>query len=177
MGNVNFGRVTNIGVDVEARYYYKQKAMIGGNVTYQDLRNKERMRSSTGTALSGTYNDRMPNIPYFFGNVDAAYYVHHLLGKNNVLNLSYTFNFVGEYYLLWESQGTASTKATLPKQLYHDFSLTYMLKNGMYNITLEGKNLTNEMLYDNFSLQKPGRSFNVKLRYYIMHRGKSENHK
>lgn len=167
ISNVNFGRVRNIGVDVEGRYYLKNKAMIGATVTYMDLRNKEKYRDAQSTVIDATYNNRMPNTPYFFGNVDGAYYIHDLGGKGNVLSLNYTFNFVGEFYLLWESQGTQSTKATLDRQLYHDFIMTYAIKNGRYNISFEGLNLSNARLYDNFSLQKPGRSLSVKLRYYF----------
>ncbi|WP_200974537.1 TonB-dependent receptor [Echinicola sp. 20G] len=167
ISNVNFGRVRNIGVDAEARYYYQNKAMVGGTVTYMDLRNKEKIRDAQSSVQDATYNNRMPNTPYFFGNIDAAYYFHDLGGKGNVLSFNYTFNFVGEFFLLWESQGSKDTKATLDRQLYHDFLVTYSLKDGKYNISLEGLNLTNARLYDNFSLQKPGRSLSVKLRYYF----------
>lgn len=167
LSNVNFGKVRNIGVDAEARYYFQNKAMVGGTLTYMDLRNREKLRDAQSTVQDATYNNRMPNTPYLFGNLDGAYYFHDLWGKGNVLSLNYTFNFVGEFYLLWESQGSRNTKATLDRQLYHDFLVTYSINNGTYNISLEGLNLTNARLYDNFSLQKPGRSFNVKLRYYF----------
>lgn len=144
--------------------------MVGGNVTYQDMRNKERYASSTGDRLSVTYNNRMRNVPYFFGNADAAYYVHDLGGKGNVLSLGYTFNFVGQFFLDWESLGSQSTKATLPQQVYHDFTMSYVMKDGRYNIAFEARNFTNSMLYDNFSLQKPGRSFSMKLRYFLLRR-------
>lgn len=166
VGNVNFGRVRNIGADAEVRYYHKNKVMVGGTLTYMDLRNREQIRDASSSVASSTYNNRMPNIPYFFGNADAAYYVHDIFGKNNVLSLNYNFNYVGEFYLLWESQGSSSTKATLPEQVYHDFSVNLSLAKGTYNITLEALNFTDARLYDNFSLQKPGRAFNVKFRYY-----------
>ncbi|SKB29724.1 Outer membrane cobalamin receptor protein [Parapedobacter luteus] len=169
-GYSNHGKVRNIGVDAELRYYYKNRFMAGGNVTYQDMRNKERYASSTGDRLSVTYNNRMRNVPYFFGNADAAYYIHDLWGAGNVLSLGYTFNFVGEFFLDWESLGNQNTKATLPRQVYHDFSMSYMLKNGRYNIAFEARNFTDAMLYDNFSLQKPGRSFSLKLRYFLIKR-------
>jgi hypothetical protein len=43
----------------------------------------------------------------------------------------------------------------------------YSLKNGRYNVGLECRNITNTLLYDNFSLQKPGRGFYVNLRYFF----------
>jgi len=39
------------------------------------------------------------------------------------------------------------------------------IANGCYNIAVEANNITNELLYDNYSLQKPGRSFAIKFRY------------
>lgn len=169
-GYSNHGQVRNIGIDAEVRYYYQNRFMVGGNVTYQDMRNKERYASSSGDRLSVTYNNRMRNVPYFFGSADATYYVHNLWGSGNVLNLAYTFNFVDEFFLDWESLGNQSTKATLPQQVYHDFSMSYTLQDGRYNIAFEARNFTDAMLYDNFSLQKPGRSFALKLRYFLRKR-------
>lgn len=177
MGNINHGQVRNIGVDGEVRYSFKNKFTLGGTVTYMDMRNKERYRTGTGSALSGTYDNRMPNIPYFFGNADAGYMLNNVFGKGNMLSFNYTFNFVNEYYLLWESQGNASTKATLPRQMYHDLAISWMTQNGRYNISLEANNFTNELLYDNFSLQKPGRSFNIKFRYFLMKKGRASKRK
>lgn len=166
-GYTNHGKVRNIGVDAELRYYYKNLLTLGGNVTYQDIRNKELYVSATSTQQSVTYNDRMPNVPYFFGNADAAFNFNNIGGKGNVLTLGYTFNYIGRFFLLWESQGSSSTKNELPKQVFHDFNMSYMLKNGKYNIAFEARNFTDALLYDNFSLQKPGRSFALKLRYFL----------
>ncbi|MBX9448739.1 MAG: TonB-dependent receptor [Taibaiella sp.] len=55
----------------------------------------------------------------------------------------------------------------MPTQLSHDVNLTYSLKDGRYNVALECRNITNARLYDNFSLQKPGRAFYIKLRYFF----------
>lgn len=167
-GYSNHGKVRNIGMDAELRYYYKNKLTIGANITYQDIRNKELYVSPTSTQQSVTYNDRMPNVPYFFGNTDATYYLNNIGGKGNKLSFGYTMNFVGKFFLIWESLGSASSKNALPQQLYHDFNATYMLKNGRYNIAFEARNFTDALLYDNFSLQKPGRSFSLKLRYFLV---------
>lgn len=45
--------------------------------------------------------------------------------------------------------------------------LSYSLRNGRYNLSFECRNFTNEKLYDNFSLQKPGRAFYGKVRVYF----------
>ena len=52
----------------------------------------------------------------------------------------------------------------VPDQFSHNLSLSYSLKGGKYNFSVECSNLTNEALYDNFRLQKAGRAFYAKIR-------------
>lgn len=160
----NHGQVRTMGIDLEGRYYYQNRFSIGGNITYQDMRNMEKY-SSTGQRLI-YYKDRMPNVPYLFGNADASYQFNDVWGKGNVLSISYFLNYIHEFFRQWESEG--SDKLTIPQQLSHDLMITYALQNGRYNVALEAKNFTDEILYDNYSLQKPGRSFSVKVRYFFM---------
>ncbi|WP_254528988.1 MULTISPECIES: TonB-dependent receptor plug domain-containing protein [unclassified Sphingobacterium] len=171
--NRNHGRVTRWGTDFEARLYYKNRASIGGTFTYMDIRDKAPFSNLAETQPNGNYGYRMPNLPYFFWNVDATYYFHNLFGKGNTLNLNYTLNFVDKIYLHSYAYADRASKAIVPQQLYSDFSASYMLKNGKYNISVEARNLADAMLYDNYSLQKPGRSFAVKLRYYFIKRNNS----
>lgn len=168
--NRNHGRVTRLGTDIETRLYYKDKATLGATFTYMDIRDKAFYNDVDGKIENGNYGYRMPNLPYFFWNADAAYYIHNAFGKGNTLNLNYTLNFVDKIYLLPEVYAEKSSKYIVPKQMYSDFSATYSLMNGKYNISFEARNIENALLYDNFSLQKPGRSFSVKFRYYFIKR-------
>ncbi|SEA06450.1 Outer membrane receptor proteins, mostly Fe transport [Arachidicoccus rhizosphaerae] len=172
---VNFGNTRNLGVDIEARYYYKDKAMIGGTFTTMDLYNNEPNRDALGDVTSATYKDHMPNVPYRFGNLDAAYYWHGLGGKGNVLNIEYSLNYVGKFYLNWESLGNASSKLVMPTQISHDLSITYTMHQGKYNLTLEAQNLTGAELSDNFGILKPGRAIYGKFRVYLMSRKKQQD--
>ncbi|WFB63119.1 TonB-dependent receptor [Sphingobacterium sp. WM] len=173
--NKNHGRVTRWGIDLEARIYYKNKATLGGTFTYMNIRDKAPFSNLAQTQVNGNYGYRMPNLPYFFWNADASYYFHNLLGKGNTLNLNWSLNYVDQIYLHSYAYADKASKAIVPEQWYSDFSATYMLENGKYNISIESRNLTNAMLYDNFSLQKPGRSFSVKLRYYIIKRNTNKH--
>lgn len=158
----NHGKVRGIGGDITVRYFYKKAFTLGGNFSYQDTRDKERLTSYGST--STTYDDRVPNIPYLFGNADASYNFHNLLGKQSILTLGYNLQYVHEFYWDWKSNGA---KRNIPKQIAHDANVTCSLKDGRYNIALEARNFTNSLLYDNYSLQKPGRSFTVKFRYFF----------
>jgi outer membrane receptor protein involved in Fe transport len=158
----NHGQVRNLGFDVEARYFYRRTFAAGGNFTFQDIRNMEQY--AVGGRKLIYYKDRMPNVPYLFGNVDASYHLHDLLGKGNVLSVGYNMRYIHSFFRSWESEGG---NIIIPGQLSHDLSLTFSLRNGRYNIAAEVKNIADEILYDNYSLQKPGRSFMVKLRYFF----------
>jgi outer membrane cobalamin receptor len=158
----NHGRVRNLGADVEARYFYEKTFSIGGNITYQDIRNMERY-SHAGRELI-YYRDRMPNTPYLFGNVDANYHFNNCFGRGNVLSFGYNMRYVHSFFRAWESEGG---DIIIPQQLSHDLNILYSIRNGRYNIAVETLNIADEILYDNYSLQKPGRSFSVKFRYFF----------
>jgi len=164
--NTNQGSVRNKGIDGEIRYSYKRRFTAGVNVTYQNLRNYT-MYEPNQNYVSYYYKDRIPNMPYFFGNADASYFFSDVLKKGNNLSLGYNLLFVDTYYLSWPSMGTASGKLTIPRQFNHEANATYTMADGKYNIAFECKNLLDNRLYDNFSLQKPSRGFYVKLRYFF----------
>ncbi|MBE8719825.1 TonB-dependent receptor domain-containing protein [Sphingobacterium pedocola] len=152
------------GADADARYSYKSWLTVGGSVTYQYLQNKQKYEPNY-TNISPLYNDQMPNIPYLFGHADASVIFNDFLTKGNTLNVGYNLLYVHEFYLYWPSRG--GQKLYVPKQFTHDFNVVYSLADSRYNIGLEAKNVTNAKVYDNFSLQKPGRAFYVNLRYFI----------
>jgi hypothetical protein len=112
----------------------------------------------------------MPNIPYLFGNGDVSVSLKNVGKKGNNLNIGYNLLYVHAFWLYWPSRGGSSSngsKYVVPKQLSHDINLVYSLEKGRYNIGLEAKNITDALLYDNFSLQKPSRGFYLNLRYFI----------
>lgn len=165
--SANDGRIRNRGISGEIRYTYKNLLNIGGNVTYQDIRNRDKYSNGKKNL---TYNDRIPNTPYFFGNADATLNLASFGGQHNTLSIGYNLQFLEEFFLRWPSYGSKDSKYTVPSQLSHDINLTYRIGDGKYNISLECNNFTDERLYDNYSLQKPGRSFSAKFRYHLQFR-------
>ncbi len=161
--------VATTGADAEFHYSYKKFLTFGGSITYQHLVNKQKYEDGY-TGVSPLYNDQMPNIPYLFGNTDVGLSFRDLGAQGNVLNVHYNLLYVHRFWLYWPSLGSTAVgaeKREVPKQLSHDLSFVYSLKNGKYNVGLEVNNIADAQLYDNFSLQKPGRSFMVNLRYYF----------
>lgn len=161
----NHGRVKTQGFNLELRYNYSHWLSIGGNFTHLNARDNERYVGGNTWQESTTYKVRMPNTPYRFANGDVAFYVRDFLQKGNRLTVSYSTLYVHSFPLYWENHGDKRSKQQIPAQLSHDLGLTYSLRNGRYNFSLECKNLTDEKLYDNFSLQKAGRAFYGKFRF------------
>jgi outer membrane receptor protein involved in Fe transport len=168
---INIGDVKTNGVEAEIKYAWNDNLRVGINVTYQNIIDKERFLTSTnltGTTTSANlgYGYRIPNMPYFFGNADLGYTFNNLGTTKNILSLNYSLNFVQAYYLTIHDIGFDNSDI-IPRQLAHNIMANYSLKQGKYNIALECRNLADNRLYDNYLLQKPGRSFNLKLRYFI----------
>jgi len=165
--NINHGKVSNWGVSAEARYQYKKMIALGVNFSYQDIRDAQKYNQLGN--VSASYNERIPNQPYFFASSDLNLFFNDLLQKGNHLTLTYGNHYAYEFPLHTASLGASRTKMMVPTQFSHDASATYSMLKGRYNLTLECRNLTNAMLYDNYSLQKPGRAFYLKMRYYVSH--------
>lgn len=157
--------ISNLGFDTELKYVYAKKLAITGAITYQNLRNRTKYETSS-TDISIFYKDRIPNIPYLFGNADVSYFLEDVFTKGGRLSATYNLQYVHDYFLRWPSAGS-SNKDVIPLQTSHDFNITYSFANGKYNIGIDGRNLTDALLYDNYMLQKPSRNFSVKLRYNI----------
>lgn len=164
---LNFGKVETIGFNTELRYNYSHLFSLGGSMTLQNIRDNEKMIYESVPRDNPGYGARMPNIPYFFTNADASFYVRNLGGRGNLLTLTYDNLYVRHYYLYPQREGNSTSKKMIPSQFSHNLSCVYSLKNGRYNLSFECRNFTNEKIYDNYSLQKAGRAFYVKFRYFF----------
>lgn len=162
----NLDGVSNIGGDAQIRYSFKDWLTAGANITYQDIRNEQKYEPDY-TGVSPVYRDRMPNLPFLFGNGDLSVFLNDIGKAGNTLSIGYNLLYVHDFYLYWPSRGNREGKYDIPAQWAHDANIVFTMDDGKYNIALECKNLTNALLYDNFSLQKPGRAFFLKLRYFI----------
>lgn len=161
----NYGKVLSTGVNGELRYGYKNLLTVGGNITVQNVKNNEKYRQGSNKVPSSTYKLRMPNVPYWFGNADAGFFIRNLGVKGNDLYIGYNLHYMHEFYYDWSIYGEKETKDLVPNQFSHDVSVSYAFMQKHFNISGELNNFTNTKLYDNYYIQKPGRNFMVKLRY------------
>jgi len=172
-GYQNLGKVLTKGIEGGIKYQWKDLLHAGANITYQDITDNQKYEKNTGSLVGEgiteniTYKERLPNIPYFFGHGDIGIQFQNIGFKNSELSLDYSINYAWKYYLSFPGLGAKASKKVIPEQTSHDLALGYTLQNGKYSVVLECTNFTNEKLYDNYMLQKPGRAFNLKFRYFL----------
>lgn len=163
---VNHGRVETKGYNISVRYGFANWVSVGGNFTQMNVRDNVKTVTCGTNQESLTYGARMPNLPYQFANSDVTFYWRNLWKKGNTLSVTYDNLYMHSFPLYSEAVGSES-EFVVPTQFSHNLTLSYGIQNGRYNISFECRNLTNEKLYDNFSLQKAGRALYGKVRVYF----------
>ena len=160
---INYGKVQTLGYNLSVRYNYSKWLSIGANFTQMDVR--DNMPTALGSSVPNlSYKERMPNVPYIFADSDISFYWNDLLGKGNKLTVTYDNQYMHSFTYYSSNIGANKGDYVVPDQFSHNISVTYSLYQGRYNFIVECRNITDELLYDNFSLQKAGRAFYGKIR-------------
>jgi outer membrane cobalamin receptor len=163
---INYGKVLTKGYNLSARYGFSRWLSVGGNFTQMNV--IDNMKTSMGSSTANVnYKERMSNLPYLFADMDVNFYVHNLGEKGNVLTVTYDNQYLHSFTYYSSRLGSNKSDYMVPNQFSHNLMLSYSIKNGRYNFSVECKNFTNEKLYDNFSLQKAGRAFYGKVRVHF----------
>ncbi|MEM1328619.1 MAG: TonB-dependent receptor [Bacteroidota bacterium] len=160
-----FENLTNVkskGVEGSLNIEYKQLILFSGNVTYQNITDQNEFDEGLENI---NYQSRIPNIPYFFANARLG--VQPINTIDHRFGIFWSTNFTEAFFLNWERLGSASTKNIIPRQLTHQLDLEYAFQDGRYNLSASVFNLTDAKVFDNFSIQLPGRAVYLKLRYFI----------
>ncbi len=163
---VNYGKVMTKGMNLSLRYQYANLFNVGGHFTQMDAR--DNMRTMMGTSAANLlYKDRIPNLPYQFADFDATVHWPNFCGKGNKLSLTYEAQYTHAFSYYASRIGANNYAYIVPTQWAHHATLSLALRDGRYNLAVECRNLTDACLYDNFSLQKPGRAVYAKLRIFL----------
>ena len=153
------------GVEGEIRYDWQNRLQLQANACYQDAR--DQMEFKSDGKPSATYNNRVPNKPWLFCNANASYSFYNIGLPESRLRISYDYQWVHWFFLSWEAYGALESKARIPAQHISSLALSYSWKNERYNLSVQCDNLFDATAYDNYKLQKPGRSFFCKFRLFI----------
>ena len=166
MQYVNVPAVHIKGVEGELRYDWMQRLQVVGNVTWEDARDRQEFKSDGKPSV--TYNNHVPNRPWFYASAEARYQFRHILSRHDRLQLGIDYQWVHWFYLSWEGYGALETKARIPEKNIFGAQATYSWQNERYSISVNCDNLFDRTVYDNYKLQKPGRSLFVKFRVNLL---------
>lgn len=124
-------------------------------------------KNITGAVDDRYFNARLPNIPYFFGNGEIRYHKGKFLNTKNNISAWWSANYVNEFYLFWAVDGNKDFKNVVPSQFIQNMGATFSHPKNRWAITAEVTNMLNEKVFDNFSVQRPGRAFYITIRTFI----------
>ena len=153
------------GVEFDFRYNRDSQWFVNTNLTWQQVLNNARYVRGT-QMKSSVYRDQMPNTPYLFANAEINYRPGLIADKVDI-GAYYTFNYVQEFYLNYPRTSIEETKNDIPAQFLHHIGVSFSDATNRHAINFELRNIFDAAAYDNFKMQKPGRAFNIKYRYFI----------
>ncbi len=158
---VNLGKTQSRGFEAEIIYVYNNR--LNALFNFSKFNSLFKQQFDAKGKPHDLYNLQLPNEPFFTMNGSVQYRLNDKFQKNSILNLYYNAAYVAPFQTVWME----SEWFTTPTQLYHDLGASYRLPKGKLVVSLDMKNVLNAEMYDNFGVQKPGRSISVKLNYTI----------
>lgn len=174
---INYHNTRILGGEYELTYRPSRRWETAVNITYQDIRSVN--VEKTMKFLEGA---RVPNIPYFFGNHYTRFHFFDIFKKEDKLSFHYHINYVHRFFLkamsrkveppLFGKLQKVATELLIPNDnrlgmASVDAGISYFFHRPQVSLSLNVYNLTNEKLYDNFRVQKPGRAFYFKIAYHF----------
>ena len=153
------------GLEGELRYDWNRRLQIVANMSWQDARDDKRYKDDGKPSV--TYNNHVPNRPWLFASAEARYAFTDLFAKTDGLVIGMDYQWVHWFYLSWEAYGLPETKARIPEKNLLGANVTYSWHNSRYSVSLDCQNLLDQTVYDNYKLQKPGRSLFLKFRLFF----------
>ncbi|SHE57917.1 TonB-dependent receptor domain-containing protein [Pedobacter caeni] len=180
---LNQDKVKIQGIELDIQYRPFALLSLTANATYQDVRNYLTRLYSYGPLLeTPIYKGRLANTPPLFGNVQARLHFKDFLQKGSTTELYWYYSYTHRFYSqnnddtapgsigFFESfpAGYANHKFWLPQdgrmgQQNHTIGIMQKLAQPNGSLSLECHNLTNQQLFDNLYVEKPGRTFHLKL--------------
>lgn len=169
----NVNKVRGYGIELDGGYEIIKSLSITGNLTYQDLR----LFGITDPAQKFLNEARLRNTPFLFGNLSLNFNKKNIISEEDVFRAYYNYSYTLNYYLANVPKSSEpsnifgdpkiDTDLIIPTQHLHSSGVVYSLKNEKINFGFEVRNLLDEKLYDNFKVQKAGRSYYLKIRYQL----------
>jgi outer membrane receptor protein involved in Fe transport len=172
----NIDKVRGVGLETDLNVSPRKWLTLGANLTYQDLR----LVGITDPGARFLEGARVRNTPYFFGGLNFRTNHKGVIRPADALQTYWYYTYVNEFYLepipkSKEAKGflgigsraTIDSELIIPSQNLHTAGINYSPNGEKMSIGLEVKNVFNANLYDNFRVQRAGRSIHFKLRFSV----------
>lgn len=156
---VNLGKTQSRGFEAEIIYVYNNK--LNASVNFSKFNNVFKLERDNNGLRHTFFGQQVPNEPFLTANANIQYRLNNIFQKKSILNLYYNTGYVGEYYVVWGQPEWSLT----PSQFTHDLGISYGFPSKKLIASIDVKNIMNAEIYDNFSIQKPGRGIYFKLNY------------
>ncbi|MEL4308884.1 TonB-dependent receptor [Joostella sp. CR20] len=155
---VNQGSGTSKGIDAQFNYTYNNNFGFNFNVSRFDL-----LIENRGLEID------VPNTPFLTMNGSLRYSLKDFIQNSSRLNFFYNIYYTDDFsYLPPQGENTVGDEFfRVPEQLVQDFGLSYAFPKNRFVLSFDVKNIFDKPVYDNLSVQKPGRAFYLKLNYFI----------
>lgn len=163
----NLADVRVTGFDGAIHYEYMNWLTFEINATQQKTIDESRFDPPWTNIKNDYKGTQIANVPIFYGNANLGFNFRKIRTADDILRVNLFANYIGEYYLKSTRNGDPSTRRFIPEQFTQSVGAAYVFGKGTYNIGLECNNITDKKVYDYFMVQKPGRSFTAKFRYFI----------
>lgn len=166
LGYVNFSKAVIWGADAEVKADITKNLYADFNITYQQIRDKNKYIPGTQNVPNPTYKLTIPNVPRFFMNWSIEYSKDGIAGKGSRSKLLYEGSYTRQYNYGFKM--SVYDDFIIPFFLIHTLSLEQSFKDRRYTLVAEVNNLTDEVVINNFNQPLPGRTFRLKLRYLLL---------
>ncbi|WP_198314230.1 TonB-dependent receptor [Alkalitalea saponilacus] len=158
----NIGHIVSKGVEAQLDYRIGVKWHFMLQGYYLDSRFMEEFAQNGSVNLN--YKSREPNMPYLTFGGSAEYNKENLFKQGDRISVNWYSAYINEFHFDWSIIGNQN-KPIVPSQFLNDVSISYLFPGEKLTLSLDGKNIFNEMAFDNFAVQRPGRTLSAKIAY------------
>ena len=170
----NQQHVKGFGWEADGSVTVFSRFTINANATFQDMR----LFGISNTQEAWKNEARLRNTPYLFGNLGVNYQSKPVFGEKATLRAFAFYSYLHEYYLetiprRLEGKGffgkaQVNSQLVIPNQHLLNAGFLIALPEQKMSLGFDIKNLLNRPIYDNYRVQRAGRSLHLKISYSFL---------
>ncbi|MES2629802.1 MAG: TonB-dependent receptor [Bacteroidota bacterium] len=163
----NLGAALIRGWEYQLRIYPLKWMQLDYTLTSLDWRNRTDITKPNANVDPRYYDKPVPREPLYTYSAGVTLNRHNLFKQDERIELYWQSFYTRMFYRFFVEDGLEEAKDKIPTQYTQNLGISYTLSQNRASLSVEVHNLADKDLFDNFGLQKPGRSYHVKLRWFI----------